>query len=419
MPSLRWFTAGESHGPGLTAIIDGLPADVPFSTEKINFQLQRRQLGYGRGKRMRIEQDTVEVMGGVRGGRTLGGPVALLVRNKDWPNWQDVMSIDQVADPERRALTRPRPGHADLAGGLKYGQTDLRNILERSSARETTMRVAAGAVARQFLAALGIQIFGHVTEIGPVKVDPARFRQPWDASRGERVQPIDVPALQDQIEASELRVLDPTAEDEMKTYIDQVRDSLDTAGGIFEVVAVGVPPGLGTHVQWDRRLDGVLAQAMMSIQAMKGVSFGIGFTAGNLSGSQVQDEIFWSADKGLYRETNRLGGLEGGMTNGEPVVVRVAMKPIPTLRKPLRSVDLADLQPFEAARERSDTAAIAAAPVIGEAMLALTLADAFLDKFGGDSLAQVQRNYRAYLAELAQRGWHPVPGREPGGGQQG
>lgn len=413
MPSLRWFTAGESHGPGLTAIVEGMPAGVPLTADEITYQLRRRQLGYGRGKRQQIEQDTVEILGGVRDARTLGSPIAMLIRNKDWPNWENIMSVGPIVEPGKRTLTRARPGHADLAGGLKYGHEDLRNVLERSSARETAMRVAAGTVARQLLKALGIEIFGHVIEVGTVRAETKRFRQPWDALKGERVQAVDVPALQAAIEESDLRVLDPEAEKGMKQFIDDARDSLDSVGGIFEVVAVGVPPGLGSHVQWDRRLDGRIAQAMMSIQAMKGVSFGIGFQAGRLVGSEVQDEIFWSAQRGLYRETNRLGGMEGGMTNGEPVVVRVAMKPIPTLRKPLRSVDLATLTPFDAARERSDTAAIAATPVIGEAMLALVLADACLDKFGGDSLREIQRNYRAYLAELAERGWLPAEGRKP------
>lgn len=400
MGRLRWMTAGESHGPGLTGIIEGLPSRLPVTAAHINEQLARRQQGYGRGRRMSIETDQVEIMGGVRDGRTLGGPVSLLVRNRDWENWQDIMAIEEVTDARRR-ITRPRPGHADLAGGLKYDHHDLRNVLERSSARETTMRVALGAVARRLLAELGIELFGHVVRIGNAEADPAR-QSLWQPDWG-RDHAVDVDAIRAAVEASPVRTLDQEAEAAMVAAIEHAYKTLDSIGGVFEVVALGLPPGLGSHVHWDRRLDGRLAQALMSIQAMKGVEFGMGFAAAAALGSEVHDEIFYDPDLGYYHKTNRAGGTEGGMTTGEPLVVRVAMKPIPTLRKPLQSVDMETKAPFEAVRERSDTCAVPRAVVVGEAMVALVLADAVLEKFGGDSLDQLKENLAHYRSRIAAR----------------
>ncbi|MFO7246126.1 MAG: chorismate synthase [Thermaerobacter sp.] len=403
MGNLRWLTAGESHGPGLVGILEGMPAGVPLTAEDIRRDLSRRQQGYGRGRRQEIESDEAEILSGIRDGLTLGSPIALLIRNRDWENWREIMAVDQVADHGRRRLTRPRPGHADLSGGLKYGHQDLRNVLERSSARETAARVALGAAARRFLEELGIQVFAHVTAIGDAAADPERMA-PWhpEAGRG-RLPRLDVAALRRRIEASPVRTLDAGAEAAMLAAVDRARDDLESIGGVFEVVALGVPPGLGSHVHWDRRADARIAQAMMSIQAMKGVEIGAGFEAARRPGSRVHDEIFYDPDVGYYRETNRAGGIEGGMTNGEPVVVRVAMKPIPTLRRPLRSVDMETHEPVEAARERSDTCAVPRAAVVGEAMLCLVLADLVLEKFGGDSLAEVRRNLDAYRESLARR----------------
>lgn len=402
MGRLRWLTAGESHGPGLTGIIEGLPAGLKIDIAEINRDLARRQQGYGRGRRQTIETDEVKVYGGIRDGKTLGSPVALQVINKDWENWQGIMSIEAVDDPQRRRITRPRPGHADLTGGIKYGHEDLRNVLERSSARETTMRVALGAVARLLLRELGIEVFGHVVRIGAVEVDPSRIAQYWDPRKGRR-QTVDINKIRERLESSPVRTLDTEAEVAMMAAIDSARDDLDSLGGTFEIVALNLPPGLGSHVHWDRRLDGRIAQALMSIQAMKGVEFGMGFAAARLPGSQVHDEIFYDPALGYYRSTNNAGGVEGGMTNGEPLVVRVAKKPIPTLRKPLRSVDMATREPFDAVRERSDTCAVPAAAVIGEAMVCLVLADAVLEKFGGDSMAELKRNMEAYTKYASER----------------
>lgn len=402
MAGLRWLTAGESHGPGLIGVIEGMPAGLEISPAEINYDLRRRQQGYGRGRRQTIETDQVQILGGVRDGKTLGSPISLMVVNKDWENWQGIMSIEAVDDPERRSITRPRPGHADLAGGLKYNHTDLRNVLERSSARETTMRVALGAVARALLRRLGIEVFGHVIRIGPVAVDWERVARYWDPRRG-RKQHVDIQLIRSRLEASPVRTLDEEAEADMIAAIDTARNELDSIGGVFEIVALNLPPGLGSYVHWDRRLDGRIAQALISIQAMKGVEFGLGFEAAARPGSEVHDEIFYDPSLGYYRETNRAGGLEGGMTNGEPLIVRVAKKPLPTLRKPLRSVDMASRESFEAVRERSDTCAVPAAAVIGEAMVCLVLADAVLEKFGGDSMDEVLRNFQHYMDYVAKR----------------
>ena len=389
---MRYFTAGESHGPQLTAIIEGLPAGLPLAVESLNLQLARRQQGYGRGDRMKIERDTVEILSGVRWGKTLGSPVTLVVKNRDWENWLERMSPLAEHDGKAEAVTRPRPGHADLSGAMKYGHRDVRNILERSSARETAVRVAVGAVARAFLEALNIQIGGAVVEVGGVRASQSALPYPrqWQ-----------------QAAASEMFCCDPVAELDMKRLIDHAKATGDTLGGVVEVQVVGLPPGLGSYAQWDRKLDARLAMALMSIQAIKGVEIGIGFEASRLPGSQVHDEILYDPSAlGLgrttayVRPTNRAGGLEGGMTNGEPLVVRAAMKPIPTLYTPLRSVDIATHEPYEASVERSDTCAVPAALVVAESVVAIELVTALLQKFGGDSLDELKRNMDSYLSGI-------------------
>lgn len=389
---MRYFTAGESHGPQLTAIIEGLPAGLEIAPSVLDEQLARRQQGYGRGDRMKIEQDRVEILSGVRWGKTLGSPVTLVVKNRDWQNWLEKMSPLAEHAGQAEPVTRPRPGHADLDGAMKYGHRDVRNILERSSARETAVRVAVGAVARQLLKACGISIGGYVTELGGVVAStPAGS----------------YPALWQQAASSELFCRDPVAEVEMKRLIDHTKAAGDTLGGVVEVQVVGLPPGLGSHVQWDRKLDARLAMALMSIQAIKGVEVGLGFDVARRPGSQVHDEIVYDptalergAATAYQRPTNHAGGLEGGMTNGEPLVVRAAMKPIPTLYTPLRSVDLLTHEPYEASVERSDTCAVPAALVVAEAVVAIELASALQEKFGGDSLAELQCNLENYLAVL-------------------
>lgn len=381
MPLFSWVTAGESHGKGLTAVVSGVPAGLPLEEKHVNRDLARRQLGYGRGGRMKIEKDAVEFMAGVRGGETLGSPVSMWVRNRDWENWENVMSPDPHAQTDKRTLTRPRPGHADLVGGIKYSQSDLRNVLERASARETAARVAVGGVARRLLAEFGVTIFSAVTQIGPVTTD---------------VNVADLDGC-DEFDVSPLRCPDPEAEADMIEFIKTCQKSGDTCGGVFTVVAKGLPVGLGSHTSWDRKLDGRVAAAMMSIQAMKGVGIGLGFEGAALPGSQAHDEIFYDeATREFYRETNRAGGLEGGVTNGMPLVVHVAMKPISTLARALRSVDVNTKEPFTAQKERTDSCAVPAGGVVGEAMLAIVLADAWLEKFGGDSLAEIRRNYESY-----------------------
>lgn len=383
---MRYLTAGETHGPQLTAIIEGLPSNLTVLAEDINFQLARRQKGYGRGLRMQIEKDTVQIVGGIRHGKTTGAPVALVVENRDWTHWTKVMGIEPVAEENegKRRVSRPRPGHADLNGGLKYNQRDLRNILERSSARETTVRVAVGAIARNFLAEFGIKVAGQVIRIGDV-----------EAQR----QDLPIDELIRITEESPVRVADKDAEAKMVAAIDAAKAEGDTLGGVVEVIIEGVPVGLGSHVQWDRKLDGRIAQAVVSIQAFKGVEFGIGFEAAEIPGSKVHDEILYQ-EGGFQRRTNRAGGLEGGMTTGEPIVVRGVMKPISTLYKALQSVDIDSKEVFTAQIERSDTCAVPAAGVIMEAVVAWEVAQAFLEKFGGDSIEEIRRNYEGFLEQV-------------------
>ena len=382
---LRFLTAGESHGRALVVILEGLPAGLPIDADAITRDLRRRQGGYGRGRRMAIESDRAEIMSGVRAGQTLGGPLAMVIENRDWPNWQYTMRATEEAPPDaggaRRApVTRPRPGHADLAGGAKYERDDLRDILERASARETAARVAAGAVARQLLAHAGLRITSHVFTLGSVSLpDPGAV----DFTRASGL-PDDAP----------LRCVDGELERQMIAEIDRAREAGDTLGGAFEIIATGVPVGLGSYVQWDRKLDGRLAQALMSIPAIKAVGIGIGPAVASLPGSRVHDEIVIGDESratGLARPTNRAGGLEGGVTNGEDLRVSAYMKPISTLMKPLRSVDLSTMAESPAAIERSDVCAVPAAAVVGEAMVSLVLADALLERFGGDSIAALDR----------------------------
>jgi chorismate synthase len=389
---LRFLTAGESHGPALTVIVDGLPAAVPVDRAAIDADLRRRQGGYGRGGRMKIETDAAEILAGVRHGLTLGTPVTLLVRNKDHANWADVMSPDPQPDEARtrRALKRPRPGHADLAGALKFGTEDLRNVLERASARETTSRVAAGGLAKALLRAIGVELRSHVVRIGDAALAAG------DAVRWEDL---------DAIEESPVRCARADVGQRMIANIDRAKKAGDTVGGVFEVIARGVPPGLGTYAQWDRRLDGRLAQALMSIPAVKAVALGDGLAAGETPGSRFHDEIRYDDDRGLHRPTNRAGGLEGGITNGEEVRAQAVVKPIPTLVMPLASIDLRTKEAEQASFERSDTCVLPAAGVVGEAVVALTLADAVLEKFGGDSLPELadhleatRARWRAFLA---------------------
>jgi chorismate synthase len=385
MARLRWLTSGESHGPRLVAIVEGVPAGLPLLAEDIDADLVRRQRGYGRGPRMKIEKDQVEILAGVRGGETLGSPIALAVANRDHASWREKMSAAPFTEPPE-PLRRPRPGHADLAGGMKYDRHDLRDVLERASARETAARTAVGGVARRLLLALGIDVFGHVIAIGDVEAPP--HAGDWKEVR-ERAR------------ASDLACATPAAEARMKEAIQKAAHAGDTLGGGFEVIAVGVPPGLGSHVQWDRKLDGRLAQALMCIQAIKAVEIGDGYSGAHLPGSRVHDPIGYDSKRRAFvRATNHAGGLEGGISNGEPVVCRAWMKPIATLRKPLASVDVVTKKPDDAAFERSDVCAVAAASVVGEAMVAIALADAVLEKFGGDSLRELESSVNAYLKQL-------------------
>lgn len=378
---LRYLTAGESHGPALTTIVEGMPAGVQVTKAAINAQLARRQMGYGRGGRMAIEKDQVEILSGVRDGYTLGSPITLLIHNRDWANWQSIMTPEPGADVEQAKVTRPRPGHADLSGAIKYGHNDVRNVLERASARETAARVAACTLGRLLIEQLGISIFSHVVEIGGV------------AAATQNLTYAEIKQLADQ---SQIFCADPEAEVNIIEIIKTAKTKGDSLGGIFEVVVQGLPVGIGSHVHWDRKLDGQLAQALMSIQAIKGVEIGLGMEAARLPGSQVHDEITYDAEAGFGRRSNQAGGIEGGMTNGQPVVVRAAMKPIPTLYTPLKSVDLATKEQFQASVERSDVCAVPAASVVGEAVVAFSLAIALLEKVGGDSLIEVQQNLNNY-----------------------
>lgn len=380
--TFRFLTAGESHGEALTAIIEGVPAGLLLSEADINEDLARRQRGYGRGGRMKIERDQAHISSGLRWGVTLGSPITLSIQNRDWENWKTTMAVGEPpAGTPSKAVTRPRPGHADLAGAMKYGHRDIRNVLERSSARETTARVAVAGVAKRLLAEFGISILSHVIEIGGLRIVPLDL--PWEE-------------IKRRAEASEVRCADPTAERAMIEAIDQAKATGDTLGGVFEVVALGCPVGLGSYVHWDRKLDGRLAQAFCSIHAIKGAEIGMGFEAARRPGSQVHDEILFDRDAGFSRRTNSAGGLEGGVTNGQPVIVRAVMKPIATLRRPLQSVDVETKEVVEAVVERSDVCAVPAAGVVGEAMMAITLAQAVLEKFGGDSLEEIRRNYQGY-----------------------
>ncbi|HEY7791169.1 MAG TPA: chorismate synthase [Vicinamibacterales bacterium] len=389
---LRFLTAGESHGPSLVAILEGMPSGLSVDFDRVTADLRRRQGGYGRGRRMAIESDRAQCLGGIRHGTTTGAPIALTIENRDWTNWQQTMYIEAAmpagATGARRApVTRPRPGHADLAGAIKYDHDDIRNVLERASARETAARVAVGAIARQLLERFGIRVASHVTRIGEVGVD--------DPAAVSFEQAAGIP------DDSPLHCADSALESRMIAAIDRAREAGDTLGGSFEVIAIGVPPGLGSHVQWDRKLDGRFAQAMMSIPAIKAVGIGLGPLVAERPGSGVHDEIIsgptdeMTLTPGFARPTNRAGGLEGGVTNGEPVRVSGFMKPISTLMKPLRSVDLVTMEESAAAIERSDVCAVTAAAVVGEAMACLVLAEALLDKFGGDSIPEIERNYHA------------------------
>ena len=377
MGELRFMTAGESHGPCLTAILEGLPAGLLIDMEAVNADLARRQQGYGRGGRMKIEQDKAEILSGVRFGETLGGPITLRVVNRDWENWEERMSV--LGKPAGPKVTAARPGHADLTGYRKYARQDIRDILERSSARETAMRVAAGAVCKEFLKAFGMEVVSHVTEIGGVSVDREKI-DPASIGRG----------------TSELNCYDAEAEEDMKSRIREAKEAGDTLGGVFEVIVRGVPLGLGSHIQWDRRLDARLSAALMSIQAIKGVEIGEGFECARLPGSRVHDEMYLDDRGQVYRKTNHAGGLEGGMTNGEDLVLRAAMKPIPTLMKPLNSVDVESRTEVLACKERSDTCAVSAASVVGEAMTAFVMAQALCEKFGSDAMVDVLDAFERY-----------------------
>jgi chorismate synthase len=394
---LRYFTAGESHGPCLTMIIDGVPAGFAVDVSKINHDLWRRQQGYGRGGRMLIEKDEVQLRSGIRWGETLGSPITFGIENRDWKNWTKKMSAAAEDRDETIAVTKPRPGHADLNGVLKYDRSDIRDILERASARDTVSRTAVGSFCKQLLSPFGIRVMGYIRSIGNVtsNLDGLSYEETYARA-----------------EESPVRTADSAAEEKMIALIEECKKEGDTLGGIFEIVALGIPPGLGTHTQWDRKLDGRLAQSLMSIQAIKGVEIGLGFEMARRRGSQVHDEIFFDPAKmvtegtprivptGFYRGSNNSGGTEGGMSNGAPLVVRVAMKPISTLMSPLQSVDLRSKQPTDASVERSDVCAAPAAAVVGESVVAFELANAFLDKFGGDSLREIRRNYESYLEQI-------------------
>jgi chorismate synthase len=396
---LRTMTSGESHGPQLTAIVSGLPANLPIRAAAVNEDLRRRQGGYGRGGRMKIETDTVRFVSGVRHGLSMGSPITLVIENRDWRNWTEIMAPEPASDPaaaEKRAITHPRPGHADLAGLQKFNHTDARDILERASARSTAAQVAVGALCKGLLAEFGMRVVSHVTELCAIKARSDGLSYDEIARRAE---------------LSELRVADPAVEAAMKALIDDCKKQGDTAGGVFEVIVTGVPAGLGNVMNWDEKLDGKIGQVLMSMPAIKGVEIGLGLESARRRGSQVHDAIYYSPEAaqwgeghgpsgGFYRKSNRAGGLEGGMSNGEPIVVRAAMKPIATLMQPIDSVDFLTRQAVDASKERSDVCALPAAAVVGEALVATAVAWAFLEKFGGDSLAEVRRNFEGYVKSL-------------------
>ncbi|EDL63182.1 chorismate synthase [Bacillus sp. SG-1] len=386
---MRYLTAGESHGPQLTAIVEGVPAGMPLSADDINYELGRRQKGYGRGRRMQIEKDQVNITAGVRHGKTLGSPLALNVENKDWTHWTKIMGIEPISSDEegdiKRKITRPRPGHADLNGGIKYGHRDLRNVLERSSARETTVRVAAGAVAKKLLSLLGIKVAGHVREIGGITAENVPYGS--------------IEELMEKTENSPVRCLDDDAAQKMMEAIDSAKKAGDSIGGVVEVIVEGMPPGVGSYVHYDRKLDAKIAMAIMSINAFKGVEFGLGFEMARKPGSEVHDEIAWNEEQGYYRKTNRLGGFEGGMTTGMPIVVKGVMKPIPTLYKPLKSVDIESKEEFTASIERSDSCAVPAASVVAEAVVAWELANALTEQFNSDQFESLKSSIDDFVRQ--------------------
>jgi chorismate synthase len=396
MSNLRYFTAGESHGKALVGFMEGIPSGLSISSADIDTDLKRRQGGYGRGGRMKIEADHAEIISGVRWGKTIGSPITLIIENRDFKNWEKGMSSLAAFEGSIPAVTKPRPGHADLSGAIKYQHHDIRNILERSSARETAMRVALGAIARKFLFEFNIKIGSYVIQIGKEKIQNSKIKN--QTSAGKLLEMFDL------AEKSSVRCPDKTASEKMMALIDKAIKNGNSLGGIFEVFITGLPVGLGSYIQWDRKLDARLARSIMSIQAIKAVEIGDGFEMGRRFGSEVMDEIFYRKEQrgklagaGFYRKTNHAGGIEGGMSNGMPVILRAAMKPIPTQRKPLNSIDIITKKPVEAAYERSDICAVPAAAVIAEAMAALTVADAFLEKFGGDSINETKRNYESYI----------------------
>lgn len=381
---LRYFTAGESHGKALVSVIEGLPAGIPIDADDINRELQRRQHGYGRGGRMKIEQDKVEILTGIRGGYTLGSPVTLCLKNKDWENWENYMAAEPDIDLESKKVTNPRPGHVDLAGAIKYGFKDVRNVLERSSARETAMRVAVGAVAKKVLNLLSIDVFSHVVAIGNVNLE----------------QLYSYEEIKKQVANSPVFCVDTEVSNKMIEEIKGAKEKGDTLGGIIEIIVRNVPIGIGSYVHWDRKLDGMLAQALISIQAIKSVEFGLGFAVAQNYGSKVHDEIKFTQDRGIYHETNNAGGIEGGVSNGEPIVIKVAMKPIPTLMQPLKTIDLQTKKEIIASTERSDVCAVPAASVVSEAVVAFTILNAILEKFGGDTFTELKDRFNSYKEYL-------------------
>lgn len=398
---IRFLTAGESHGKCLSLIIEGVPAGLCLSVEDINRDLRRRQIGYGRGDRMKIETDSAEITAGVRNGVTLASPISVTIQNKDWENWKEIMSVEDKGNSiSERSFARPRPGHADFAGGIKYNQKDLRNILERASARETATRVAVGAVAKRILEEINVFVTSFVTQIGECSI--ANLWQLMEDARCLQFNSkSDFLEFQEKIDNSPVRCPDPVVEKQMIEEIDSAKDSGDSIGGIFQVMVFNVPIGLGSHVHWDRRLDARIAYALMSIPAIKGVEFGLGFELAKRKGSKVHDEIFYNSEKGFYHKTNNAGGIEGGISNGETIVIKAVMKPIPTLKNPLRSVDLISKEPFMAFKERSDVCAVPSAGVVAEAMVAIELANAILEKFGSDTISEVRQAFKSYREYIA------------------